>query len=205
MRGAASAQAKRAGTRETCQRADGERQGTVAALSQPPRRSRADRSGRHRTAPPWRRSCSFAAVDSEVDSGTLIGLQLPVFAMDFPMDPSLGFRGDSALNSGPWRIERPGVRASRRSRRCPAGCSALSWRWPDTAAARQERSAAGPVKIRLVAAVGSDTRRARSGPTARRAQSDARRALHRMALVGLGMSLAPTLRLASTNSGEEGS
>src|SRR5262245_45097240 len=80
-------------------RADGERQGTVAARLQTRRRTCAEGRASSWTAPSARRSYNFAAVDRRLGSGTLTGLQLPVFAMDFPMDPNSGFRGDSALNS----------------------------------------------------------------------------------------------------------
>jgi hypothetical protein len=125
----------------------------------------------------------------------LIGLQLPVFAMDFPMDPSPGFRGDSALNSGPWLIEPHRKRSAQPS---AAGGSSAAQRAPRGGTMR-ERSR--PVKIPVLL----QWEATRTGePAAHRAQeSGARRAVHQMAPVGIGMSLAPTRRLAPTNSGEE--
>jgi hypothetical protein len=141
----------------------------------------------------------------------LTGLQLPVFAMDFPMDPNPGFRGDSALNSGPRFIE-PDLIGSRRKRSAQRGGAErrraalgapgtglrTSLREPRACSMRER---ARPVKIPVL--LQCEATRTCGLAAHRMHECGARRAVHRMALVGLGMSLAPTLRLASTNSGEE--
>jgi hypothetical protein len=164
-------------------RADGDRQGTVeAGRRHRPGSPFAQGRGHARPRAHSRVGRRAAMVDSPPLSGTLIGLQLPVFAMDFPKDPSSGSRGDSALNSGRTCIERKVANARTESPVAPSTGHHSSLRIP-LSIPPSMRDRVAPVKMSSLLQREATRIRRWNGPTAYGARaSSARLAVHRMDL-----------------------